>query len=271
MDGTAPQRNRLVGLAESDTVYVGAAVETAAESLIELYGRLGLDWVWVDLEHKNASPRDATTLEQLTRAAECGGTELVVRLPDNDPATVRTVLDAGVRNIVVPRVETPEDVKKAADACYFESETGPGERGLAQSRSSGYGTAFVDDGSYHRTEDDAVQMGVLVENERAVRNLDAILDVPELDFVFPGPGDLSVSMGHPSEYDQDAVRDRVETIETTCREQGMPLLGMYYSNFSGETETCRAIERGYRLLCVGNEYDFAAETIRDRHAWFDAE
>ncbi|WP_372480901.1 HpcH/HpaI aldolase/citrate lyase family protein (plasmid) [Halomicrobium sp. HM KBTZ05] len=268
MSGTDSQRNRLAGLGDGERVYAGAAVETAAESLIELYGAVGLDWVWIDLEHKNASPLDGPTLERLTRAGECSGVALVVRLPDGDPATVRKVLDAGVRTVVVPRVETAADLRRAAEACYFEYDSGAGARGLSQSRSSGYGTAYLGDESYHRTEDDAVRLGVLVEDERAVQNLPAILDVPELDFVFPGPGDLSVSMGHPQEYDHPDVRAQIEYVEATCRDRSIPMLGTYHSTFTGRDGTRQAIERGYRLLSVGNEYDFAAEILRERLSWF---
>ncbi|PCR88776.1 HpcH/HpaI aldolase family protein [Natrinema ejinorense] len=269
MSGAGPRENRLSSLGDSETVYVGAAVETAAESLIELYGLVGLDWVWIDLEHKNASPLDGTNLERLSRAGECGNVELVVRLPDSNPATVRKVLDAGVRNVVIPRIETATDLRRAAEACYFEYGDESGARGLSQGRSSGYGTAFLEDSaSYYRTEDDAVQLGALIEEEQAVENLPAILDVPGLDFVFPGPGDLGVSMGHPLEYDHPAVSDRIEYVEETCRDRGIPMLGMYHSNFTGRGGIQQAIERGYRLLSVGNEYDFAAEILRERLSWF---
>lgn len=264
------QRNRLADLRATDEVYLGAGVETASEQLVELYGTLGLDWVWVDVEHKNGSPLDGTGLERLVRAAQCGGTELVVRLPNGDPSTIRKVLDTGVRNVVVPRVETASDVERAVRAARFEYDGEPGDRGLAQGRASGYGTAFGGERPYHDVEDANVQVGVLVENRTAVENVEEIATVPELGFVFPGPGDLGVSMGRTLEYEDPEMRSLVERVRKTCVEHGVPLLGVQNSNFAGPEGVRDAIDRGYRLVSLGDEFAFVAQAIEERTGWLDA-
>ncbi|WP_276299850.1 HpcH/HpaI aldolase family protein [Halorussus lipolyticus] len=263
------QRNRLADLRATDEVYLGAGVETASERLIEVYGKLGLDWVWVDLEHKNGSPLDAPDLERLVRSAQCGGTELVVRLPNGEPSTIRKVLDTGVRNVVVPRVETAGEVERAVRAARFEYDGEPGDRGLSQGRASGYGAAFGGDRPYHEVEDENVQVGVLVENRTAVENVEEIAAVPELGFVFPGPGDLGVSMGRTHEYDDPEVRALVERVRETCVEHGVPLLGFQNSNFAGPEEVREATDRGYRLVSLGDEFTFVAEAVEERIGWVD--
>jgi len=264
------RQNELADLRKTEDVYLGAGVETASERLVELYGTLGLDWVWVDLEHKNGSPLDATGLERLVRAAQCGGTELVVRLPNGDPSTVRKALDTGIRNVVVPRVETADEVERAVRASRFEYDGEPGERGLAQGRASGYGTAFGGERSYHEVEDANVQVGVLVENRTAVENIEEIASVPELGFVFPGPGDLGVSMGRTLEYDDPEMRSLVERVEKTCIEHGVPLLGVQRSNFAGPEGVRNAVEQGYRLVSLGDEFAFVAQAIEERSGWLGA-
>lgn len=54
-----------------------------------------------------------------------------------------------------------------------------------------------------------------IETEASVENLDAILDVSELGFVFIGPLNLSVSLGCPGEIDHPNVQEAVETIRST--------------------------------------------------------
>jgi 2-dehydro-3-deoxyglucarate aldolase len=265
------RENPLVGLGETDNVLLGAGVETGNETLIEIYGRLGLDWVWVDLEHKNRSPYDSQYVERLRRAADCGDTELVVRVPNGQPDLVRKVLDAGVRNICVPRVQTADEVRQAVRASRFEYDEGPGRRGLSQGRASGYGDAFQKSSGddFHERADSEVTVGVLIEDERAVANLDAILDVPGLGFVFPGPGDLGVSMGRTLEYDDEDVQANLRKVVEGCRDRDIPLLGMHTSNFTGPEGTREAIERGYQILSLGNDFKAVREVFSERMGWVE--
>jgi len=92
---------------EAGETVLGASAATFSPTVIETLGAVGLDFVWLDFEHGGPSPWDATVFEELTRAAEAGDIELLVRLPKPDPPLVRKVLDAGVRTILIPRVETP--------------------------------------------------------------------------------------------------------------------------------------------------------------------
>lgn len=263
------QRNQLADIGDNEELYLGAGVETASEELVELYGTLGLDWIWLDFEHKNGCPLDGTRLERLVRAAQCGGAELVVRLPDGKPATVRKVLDTGVRNVVIPRVETASDVERVVKAGHFEYDGKPGGRGLAQGRVSGYGTTFGDGQQYHKREDTHVQIGVLIENRTAVGNIEEIVTVPGLGFVFPGPGDLGVSMGQTLEYGNSELQAHIDRVCETCVEHGIPLLGVHNSNFVGPEGIQKAAEAGYQLLSLGDEFEFVAEAIETRSDWID--
>ncbi|ELY96112.1 HpcH/HpaI aldolase [Natrialba chahannaoensis JCM 10990] len=263
------QQNELARAAESEQVFVGASVETASEQLVELYGMLGLDWVWIDLEHKNPSPRDGATMERLARAAECGGAELVVRLPDGDPATIRKVLDTGVRNVAIPRVETAAEVERAVRTSRFEYDGDPGRRGLAQGRTSGYGAAFDGEKSYHGIEDANVQVGVLVENRTAVDNIEDIAAITDLGFVFPGPGDLGVSIGKTLEYEDPEVRTLLERVRKTCVQHDVPLMGVHGSNFAGPEGLCEAVEQGYQFINLGNEFGFITKMIEERLEWIE--
>jgi len=255
--------NRLTPLDEGGVCY-GATVESGSPALVELVADTGVDWVWLDLEHKNASPLDSRYLESVARAAECGGAELVVRVPSGDPHLIRKVRDAGIRSLVVPRVESAAEVRAAVRAAYFTHDGEPGERGLSFGRSSRYGAKPGDHGGeYTEREDRQTVVGVLVEDVAAVEALDDILAVPGLDFVFPGPGDLGVSLGRPREYDHPDLTGAVDSIERTCRERGMPMLGHVGSNFQVEDLETSATD-GYRLISLGDEFEAIRRTIGER-------
>jgi len=67
---------------------------------------------------------------------------------------------------------------------------------------------------------------VTVETEASVENLDDILAVPELGFVFIGPFDLSVSLGYPGEIDHPKVREAVETVRSKAVDADVPVGGL---------------------------------------------
>jgi len=99
----SPRSNDLREALSSGDVALGVLENTYDPTLVEFYGELGLDFVWIDLEHGGPSPWDGERMEDLLRAADLGGTELLVRLPHPDPGLVRKALDAGVRNLFVSR------------------------------------------------------------------------------------------------------------------------------------------------------------------------
>jgi 2-dehydro-3-deoxyglucarate aldolase len=233
----------LRGRLESGTVALGVLDNTYSPTVIELCGELGLDFVWVDLEHGGPSPWDAGALEGFARAAERAGTELLVRVPTGEPALVRKTLDAGVRNVFLARVEDAAEVRRAVRASRFRLDDGPGERGLASPRASRWG---LRDG-YVEREDREATVGVTIENRHAVDDIEGILDVEGLGFVFVGPFDLSVSVGHPGELDHADVRDAEARVLEAATEAGVPVGGLGFG-MDDVNEKARA---GYQLLNLG--------------------
>jgi 2-dehydro-3-deoxyglucarate aldolase len=239
---------------DNETVY-GARNSTFAPNLIELYGHIGLDWVWLDFEHQGGSPWNSHTFEDLTRAAEVAGIELVVRIPNNDQGLIRKVLDAGVKNLLIPRLETPEEVRTAVEAGRFEYDGGPGQRGTSASRATNFGKR-----NYVDTEDDVVCIGVMIEKREAVENIEEILSVPELGFVFFGPGDLSVQLGHPGDRTHPEVTDTINEINDLAKERGVPTGRIVNSVEAGKD----AIDDGFQILRMGGDFSATENMLNGR-------
>ncbi|KAB1193800.1 aldolase [Haloferax sp. MBLA0076] len=253
------QQNGLRARFDEGGVALGVLDTAYSPTLIEFYGDLGLDFVWVDLEHGGPSPWHAGSIEDLLRAAERTGTELVVRLPSTDPTLVRKALDLGVRNVFLPRVESADEVRTAVRSSRFRYDGGPGDRGLASPRARRWGLA--DD--YVATEDGETLVGVTIENRQSLANLDAILAVPELGFVFIGPFDLSVSLGVPGEIDHPKVQEAVETIRTTAVDAGVPVGGLGF----GMDDVNEKASTDYQMLNLGTTTGALKGVVE---GWFDA-
>ena len=141
---------------------IGARCMTRAPMFVEIYGELGFDFAWMDVEHGGQSPWGATTFEGLVRAAAGADVDLLVRLPSGDLHLIRKVLDTGVRTFLIPRVETAAEVRRAVEASRFRYDGGAGERGAASGLASDWGSA---DG-YVEREDATPLVGVMIESVR---------------------------------------------------------------------------------------------------------
>ncbi|WP_144797245.1 HpcH/HpaI aldolase family protein [Halorubrum depositum] len=254
----SPSTNDLAAIFDEGDVALAALENAYSPRLVEFYGDLGLDVVWLDLEHGGPDPWDAGRIEDLLRAAEATDTELLVRLPSTDPALVRKALDLGVRNVFLPRVEGPDEVRKAVKSARFDYDGEPGDRGLGSARARRWGLA--DD--YVATEDAETLVGATIETEAAVASLDDILAVPELGFVFVGPFDLSVSLGHPGEIDHPEVREAVETVRSKAIAASVPVGGLGFD----AADVDEKVANGYQLLNVGSTTGALKGAVTD---WLD--
>lgn len=71
------------------------------------------------------------------RACEAAGISPWLRLPEVDAKLIGRALDAGVEAIVLPRVESAEEVERAVVAASFPPL---GNRGITGGRGTGFGT-----------------------------------------------------------------------------------------------------------------------------------
>lgn len=250
------QSNAFRETIENDGTVYGSRAATFSPTVVEIYGELGLDFIWLDFEHTGPSPYDSAVFEELTRAAEVGGTELLVRLPSGDPPLIRKVLDAGVRNLLIPRVDEAEEVRRAVEATRFDYDGAPGERGMASGRSSTWGSAS----NYVDTEEEAVCLGVMIEKTTAVDNLDEILAVPDLGFTFVGPSDLSVQMGYGRDRNNPAVGEQIAEIRERCKSAGVPV-GVIEHDPADANEARR---NGYQIIRIGGDLASVRTTLQQR-------
>lgn len=241
---------------ENDAIVLGARASSFSPSLVEIYGDLGLDFVWLDFEHSGRSVWDSTLLTNLVRAAELSDIDLLVRIPYAHPPMIRKILDTGVRNILVPRVDSADEVRRAVEASRFTYKGEPGNRGMASQRSSNYGESQ----NYADEEDRNVNVGVMIEKKSAIDNIEDILSVTDLGFVFIGTGDLSVQLGHPGNSQHPEVQSAVEMVESKVHKSGVSLGGISHE-IAGINEK---IERGYQIIRIGGEYESAKKSLSKR-------
>jgi 4-hydroxy-2-oxoheptanedioate aldolase len=166
--------------------------------LIDQLGTLDVDGIWLEGEHGGV---DYADLGNLTRACDLWGKTSIVRVMDNDYATIYRTLDRGAQGIVVPHVNTGAEARAVVEAGKFAPL---GKRGMFTSR-QGFGV-----GDYFKAANDQSLLLVLIEDIAGVRNLDEIVKVDHLDVFFVAPNDLATSMGHIGDMGHPEVQRTVD-------------------------------------------------------------
>ncbi|MGH7388026.1 MAG: HpcH/HpaI aldolase family protein [Candidatus Rokuibacteriota bacterium] len=175
--------------AERGEVQVGTWVTMIrTPAVITLLKATGLDFARLDMEHSPFSMETVADMATLARALDF---PLVVRPPEGSREWITRLLDAGVWNLHVPQVDTPEQaVAVAACARYAPS----GERGMY-----GFGphTEYraLPAGEHMAAANARVHVTVMLETKRAFDRLDEIASVPGIDALTIGPTDLAQDLG----------------------------------------------------------------------------
>ena len=223
---------------------LGAFVTTGASITAELMGRAGFDWLIVDLEHGHFS--DAELLPQL-HAVQLASTAALVRVASAERLRVGRALDMGADGLMIPRLETPDEVREAVGWMRFPPD---GIRGVALgTRGAGLGEVRHPDvaGINGRV------LGVFqVESPLAVRNAREIAAIDGVDVLFVGPADLSHSMGIPGRITEPGFLEALDTVVAACREHGKSA-GILLRTADDVPET---LVRGFTCIGIGSDWGY---------------
>ena len=191
--------------------------EVRAPGPIKALQVAGHDFIWLDMEH---AMYGWETLHWCVQYARAVGIAPLVRVTDLSYALIARALDAGPSGIVVPRVETREQVEEAV-ACTFYSPLG--RRGAGGEARYLYEPTTVGDAVSEINAE--TTLIVQIETVRGLENLDAMLSVEGVSVVCIGPQDLSISLGVPGDWENptfiDAVMDATQRIVAAGKMAGM--------------------------------------------------
>jgi len=249
----SPRNRTKLALQQGQTVSA-LWLESASPELAEVAVWAGWRTVLIDNEHGVSSLEHTA---HLVRAIEAAGGEAVLRIPANDPAYLKKVLDMGVRSIMVPMVNSAEQARAVVDACRYPPR---GQRGYAAPivRASGYG-AFSD---YARQANDDLLLIAQIEHVDAANNVEAIAGVDGIDMLFIGPNDLAGSMGRLEQLEDDEVRGLIGGLERRITASGR-LMG----TITGPgRDVATLTDSGYRFVAGPNDIALFANTLRQEAA-----
>ena len=145
-------------LAAGQAVY-GLWVTLESASVTEMAVALGLDWVVIDAEHGHL---DWKEIVEHLRAAVRSETVALVRIAELDRGLIKRALDIGADGVVVPWMETEDQLRQAVAFARYPPE---GCRGIGGERATGWGECLAE----HTAEaNDHVLVVPIIESVRAV-------------------------------------------------------------------------------------------------------
>lgn len=206
----------------------------------EIAGHAGYDVLLIDHEH---SPYDFESALHCMNAARGTAAETWVRIPANDQAYVKRILDCGADGIMCPMINSAEDAARLVSYCRYAPR---GVRGFAPTvcRYNSYGYRREE---YSRRIDQDLAIMVQVETQIAVDNAAQIAAVEGVDIVFVGPADLSASLGVPGQFAHPQLMAAFDQVERATRAAGKVLGTMLMPG----QEAASLIARGYDFIVTG--------------------
>lgn len=159
-----------------------------------------LDFILMDTEHGFFDTQNVIPMLHTCRML---GMPSFVRVQDSEYHLIAKAIDMGADGVMIPRVETLEQIKTVIDAVCFAPIGRKGAGGYAQMRP---GESFE---QFQKSRFIALQ----IESQKGIDNLPTMLETygEHIDAVIIGPNDLSVMLGTPFEC-------KSEIMEKACKQ-----------------------------------------------------
>jgi 2-keto-3-deoxy-L-rhamnonate aldolase RhmA/quercetin dioxygenase-like cupin family protein len=235
-----PAIERLRQKLVADQPVYGLWITLESASISEMAVALGLDWIVVDAEHGHLDWKDI--LDHI-RAAVRSDTVVLVRVAELNSGLIKRVLDIGADGVVVPWIETAEQLKQAVAFANYPPQ---GLRGIGAERATAWGQCLI---QHTQEANENVLVVPIIETVTAGRNIKELSQVKGVDLFFFGPADYSSTAGYRGQWEGPGVAAQLLAIKDMLRAQGKHC-GIMSTSLENLIERR---QQGFRMLGVGSD------------------
>jgi len=228
---------------------VGMWVTLDAPSVAEIAVGLGLDWIVIDAEHGHL---DWSEIVAHLRATTRSDTVALVRLAELNGGAIKRALDLGADGVVIPWMESPEQLREAVAFAKYPPE---GKRGIGAERATAWGQAFVE---HTREANEQVLVVPIIETVAGVRQAAELAKVPGVEIFFFGPADLSASAGHRGEWEGPGVAQMIVDTKDALLKAGKQC-GVLAKDTA---DLHRRKNEGFRMIGLGTDAALLIRSVR---------
>lgn len=232
-------------LAAGEAVFGTMISDLRSPTVIQMLAYAGYDFVFIDMEH---GPYNMETAADLIRVARLSGIAPFVRVPDLAYPFLARALDAGAQGLMIPRVETREQVEHIVDCMRYPPV---GSRGCSVNKGH---NDFLSEpaNTFCAQANKEVMVIVQIERAAAINDIEGLLSVPGVDAAVIGPNDLSLSLGADSDPMTPAVVDAIGKVVAAGKKYGVHT-GIHVGNLDVIKYWA---ERGMRVLAHSSGLGF---------------
>jgi 4-hydroxy-2-oxoheptanedioate aldolase len=206
--------------------------------LAELFGSAGFDFYMLDAEH---GLLDAAQAVNVIRACEHVNMTPMVRIGSKDPKIVLQFLDAGMMGVMMPGLETRDEIKMLVDAVKYPPV---GKRGMGITRASGYIAVGNEAADYINFSNEQIMVIPQFENAALLDCFEEMISQPGVDAVVIGPRDLSLNMGFPDGPNHPEVQKMIDSVIGICKQMNIAP-GI---TAGSRTDAARQVARGATMI-----------------------
>jgi 2-keto-3-deoxy-L-rhamnonate aldolase RhmA/quercetin dioxygenase-like cupin family protein len=229
-------------LAAGETT-VGFWVTLESPSITEMAVAIGIDWIVIDAEHGHL---DWNEVVDHIRATVRSDTVALVRLTEANAALVKRALDIGADGIIIPWVETAEQLRQIVAFAHYPPN---GVRGIGAERATAWGQCLVE---HVEEAGENVLVLPMIESVRGGQNIGEMLAVDGVDLFYFGPADYSSSAGYAGQWQGPGVAEQLLEIKNQITAAGK-YCGVIATNDANFFERQA---QGFRMICLGSDAGF---------------
>ena len=225
---------------------IGTHINFSDPSVGRIAGLAGFDYIWIDTEHNYISFE--SLLSQII-AVRSTGTDVIVRVPQDDLTATKKVLEMGPDGIVFPMVRSAEEADRLISYTLYPPY---GRRGFGPMNAVGYGAFDTLDfvANNHKTMCRFIQ----IEHVDAVKNLDEIMENEYIDGYIIGANDLSGSIGELCNTRGERTVALIKEAISKLKAKGK-YVGLSTGDYS-EENLLYWRDMGVDMISAGADFDF---------------
>ena len=215
---------------------------------------VGLDFVFIDTEH---TPLGRETVSAVCHLYKGVGVAPIVRIPSPDSFQATMVLDGGATGVIVPYVESVEQVRELVGAVKYKPLKGARLTHFLKNEKD----LEPELHDYLIKHNEETVLIVNIESTPAIDALDEILEVDGLDGVLVGPHDLTCSLGIPEQYQHPLFMESIELIIDKAKSKQVGV-GIHVWDAVGFNQEIEWVKRGANLVVHSNDLSLLSATLQ---------
>ena len=234
-------KNTILDIWKSGKAAVNGWLSIPNSFTAESMAKMGWDSLTIDLQH---GINDYSTSLPMLQAISNSPTIPFARVSWNEPGIIMKMLDAGTCGIIAPMINNKEECERFVSYCRYPPL---GQRSFGPIRAQ-----LIYGSDYIQNANSQIITLAMIETQEAVKNIDAILSVENLNGVYIGPADMSLAFGLSPKFDvkENPVFSNIKLIVQKAKEHGK-IAGIH----NGTTQYAKEmIALGYQFVTISSDY-----------------